>query len=309
MSFQLQVDRNLSDSGYKSLFFFNTVRFLKANNQIPPISFRLNKSNKIIAAIHFSIVDNRAISLLQSPFGGLDFHPSIDFLDLDRFLSEVLVELKARKIKAVELRLPPSSYAPAMEALQDQLLKKHGFKICGSEINCHIDINATTTFWSLLHSSEKNKLNRSIKASFLNNELSKTHFNQVYDLVKENREAKGFPVTMERKHLEKLVMKFDEYKLFGCFDQDKLIACTVSIIVNKEILYNFYMADSMNYRSFSPLVFLNEYIYNWCVKNNFQQLDLGTVSVEGVINEGLFSFKKNIGAKVSGKIRFVLEAF
>ncbi len=307
MSFQTQVDRNLSDSGYKSLFFFNSVKFLKANNAIPPISFRLNKSNEIIAAIHFSILGDKAISLLQAPFGGLDFHHSVELSDIDRFLSEVLVELQARKIKSIELRLPPSSYAPAIEAIQDNLLKKHGFKICGSETNCHIEVNPTTTFWSRLRSSEKNKLNRSLKAGFNNNELPKSEFNQVYDLVRENREAKGFPLTMERNHLERLVLKFDEYKLFGCYDHDKLIACTVSIVVNKTILYNFYMADSLDYRSFSPLVFLNEYVYNWCVKNNFSQLDLGTVSVDGVINEGLFSFKKNIGAKVSGKIQFLLE--
>lgn len=307
MSFQTQVDRNLSDAGYTSLFFFNSVKFLKVNNEITPISFRLNKSNKIIAAIHFSIIGDKAVSLLQAPFGGLDFHQSIDFSDIDRFLSEVLIELKARKINAVELRLPPSSYAPDIEALQDQLLKKHGFKICGNETNCHIEVRATTTFWSLLKSSEKNKLNRSLKAGFQNCELPKSKFNEVYDLVKENREAKGFPLTMERNHLEKLVHQFEAYKLFGCYDQGTLIACTVSIVVKNDILYNFYMADKLEYRSFSPLVFLNEYIYNWCVKNNFNQLDLGTVSVDGVINEGLFSFKKNLGAKVSGKIRFLKE--
>ncbi len=305
MSFQTQVDRNLSDSGYKSLFFFNSVKFLKVNNTIPSISFRLNKSNKIIAAIHFSILGDKAISLLQAPFGGLDFHQEVELEDIDCFLSEVLVELQARKIKLIEFRLPPSSYAPAIEAIQDNLLKRHGFKISGSETNCHIEVNPPTTFWSLLSSSEKNKLNRSLKAGYQNYELPKSKFNEVYDLLKENREAKGYPLTMERNHLEKLVHKFDEYKLFGCYEQDKLIACTVSIVVNKEILYNFYMADNLDYRSFSPLVFLNEYIYNWCNKNKFNQLDLGTVSVDGIINEGLFSFKKNIGAKVSGKIRFL----
>lgn len=309
MNLQVQVDRNLSNAGYKSVFLFNNVRFLKLNNTITPISFRLNKSNNIIAALHFSLIDNKAISLSQTPFGGLDFGSEASEHDLVYFLEQVLTELKARNITAVELQLPPSSYAPEMEAFQDAILKKLGFEIIVAETNCHIEVNPTTTFWSILHSSEKNKLNKCLKKGFEVRELDIENFDAVYDLILDNRKAKGFPMTMERIRLKKMISHFKEYHLFGCFDGIELVACTVSIEVNESVLYNFYMADSMFYRPYSPLVYLNEFIYKWCIKHSFSQLDLGTASVGGVINEGLFSFKKNLGAKVSGKIRFGLFDF
>lgn len=304
MADQLHVIQQ--QDAYNCSFFFNSKAFLAINNELKPITFQLKKKDEVIGVIHFSIINNTAISLQQTPFGGVDVTSGVSESDLLFFLEQVLLVLKKRTISSVELRLPPVSYFPSLIVLQETVLQQVGFKTITQEINCHLTVSTSTTFWSMLHASEKNKRNKCFKKGFTVQELSKLAFDTVYDLIAENRKMKGYPMTMARERLKNVVTSFNEYHLFGCFDGDKLIACTVSIEVNSSILYNFYMADSMSYRSFSPLVFLNEYVYNWCVSNQFTQLDLGTVSVDGVINEGLFSFKKNIGAQVSLKSKFLL---
>ncbi len=94
---------------------------------------------------------------------------------------------------------------------------------------------------------------------------------------------------------EKLKEMFEvlpqHYFLFGVYDKDTLIAAAVSIRVTDSILYNFYHGDRMAYRSYSPIVMLLDGIYKFCQVKSFSYLDLGTSSVEGEPNEGLFNFK------------------
>ena len=107
---------------------------------------------------------------------------------------------------------------------------------------------------------------------------------------------------MTKEKLFLLASTFKEIHLFGTYDIDVLIATSISIQVTPSTLYNFYMADDYKYKSYSPLVTLNGFIYDWCITKKVSTLDLGTVSIKGVINTGLESFKKHLGGIKSEKI-------
>ena len=92
-----------------------------------------------------------------------------------------------------------------------------------------------------------------------------------------------------------------EYLSKGVMDNDKLIAAAISVRVSKEILYNFYHADEFTYRSSSPMVMLIKEIYEYCQRNKIQILDLGISTKNGLINQGLFNFKKSLGCSVTEK--------
>lgn len=108
--------------------------------------------------------------------------------------------------------------------------------------------------------------------------------------------------------LPDLIKTFEQfpahYILFGVLDDEKIIAAAVTVVVSKEILYCFYIGDSLAYRPYSPVTFLVSGIYDYCIANNFKLLDLGISTDKGVLNKGLYSFKKSLGCIDSCKLTF-----
>ena len=47
-------------------------------------------------------------------------------------------------------------------------------------------------------------------------------------------------------------------------------------------------------------------IYEYCQQNGIAVLDLGISSENGILNEGLFNFKKNLGSETSNKSTYQL---
>ena len=105
--------------------------------------------------------------------------------------------------------------------------------------------------------------------------------------------------------LQKMFALFpNEYLLFGLFDAERVIAGSVAIKVSDQILYCFYLGDDLEYRTHSPVTALVSGIYDYCKINNFLMLDLGLFTDKGVLNQGLFNFKKSFGALASPKLTF-----
>ncbi len=57
----------------------------------------------------------------------------------------------------------------------------------------------------------------------------------------------------------------------------------------------------------SPMVFLIVSMANWCKERNIDFLDLGISSIEGQLQQGLYDFKKRMGAIDAEKWTFELE--
>ena len=63
-----------------------------------------------------------------------------------------------------------------------------------------------------------------------------------------------------------------------------------------------YHGDLAETRGKSPVVLLVKGIYNYAGSRGFQILDLGISSVESRLNNGLYTFKKNLGALESERV-------
>src|SRR5690606_28102923 len=121
----------------------------------------------------------------------------------------------------------------------------------------------------------KRRLRNCIDAGFKFRKLSFNELPEAYSLFTESRQNKGYPVTMSLEDLAATIQKFpDNYTLSGVFDGNKMIAAAVSIVVNTEIMYCFYIGDSLAYRRYSPVTMLVAGIYESCSTENFKLLDL-----------------------------------
>jgi lipid II:glycine glycyltransferase (peptidoglycan interpeptide bridge formation enzyme) len=113
---------------------------------------------------------------------------------------------------------------------------------------------------------------------------------------------------MSLQELKKMFALFPTaYILFGVFDKNKLISTSVSIKVSEEILYCFYIGDDLTYRTYSPVTFLINGIYHYAKGNHFKILDLGLSTDKGILNRGLYAFKKTFGTIDSVKLTFIKQ--
>jgi hypothetical protein len=184
-------------------------------------------------------------------------------------------------------------------------LHESGFTIKYEDITQAIPIQSGAM---RLNTHKMRRLRKAEVSGFSFRELSLNFLEEGYSLIVGSRENKGYPITMSMKELEDMFALFpSEYLLFGVFDKHKLISVSVSIKVNTEILYCFYIGDDLAYRSHSPVTYLIHGIYEYCRSNHFKLLDLGISTDKGILNKGLYTFKKTFGSVDSPKLTFVKQ--
>jgi len=284
-------------------FVFNTPEFQSLKTGETKY-FGLFDKQRPIARICFSIDKNQAISGYQASFGSIDTEYPLLEETAKYFLEQACMSLESDGIKEVIVKHWPECYGDSNKL--SGIFNEVGFKEIVSDTNQHLVVQEE--FKLLIRKNERKKLNQSIKQGCTFTSLSVDDLTDVYQLVTETRKRKGYPVSMAYDKLYQTIKILpDKYLLFGLFDQHKLIAASVSILISQDILYNFYHADDLSYRSTSPLVMLVQEIYHYCQHKEIKILDLGVSSENGIINQGLFNFKKNLGCVSSEKNTYRLK--
>ena len=282
---------------------FNTPEFQSLKLGLKK-NFVLYDDKIPISRICFSLEGKIAISGAHATFGSLDSQRSLGIEVAIYFLKEVLDRLQKDGVEKIIIKHWPLCYN---DMSINDVYKSLGFKIIFSEINQHLIIS-DSPFVERIKNNERKKLNQSIKKDYKFKSLPFASLPSVYDLIKDTRDRKRYPVSMSFSELSTTIRRLpDKYLLFGLFDSEILIAAAVSIKVSKNILYNFYHGDALEYRSNSPLVLLVKKIYEYCQDEDINILDFGLSSENGILNEGLFAFKKNLGSETSKKITYQLN--
>lgn len=285
-------------------FIFNTPEFQSLKTGILKY-FVLFKNDQLYARLCFSLDKNQAVSGHQSTFGSIDSVYPVSEEEAKYFLEEAGRMLKADGIKEVIIKHWPDCYADS-DSMQ-KIFSELGYELMSNEINQHLIVQ-DQEFKLLIRKNERKKLNQCINQGYSFKILSIDDLAAVYQLVTQTRVRKGYPVSMDYELLYQTIQSLpDKYLLFGLFAKDELIAASVSIRISENILYNFYHADEVSYRSTSPLVMLVREIYNYCQHNGIKILDLGVSSEKGQKNEGLFVFKENLGCISAGKKTYILS--
>ncbi len=265
----------------------------------------LTKSERPVARVSFSLGNGIAFSGQNATFGSFDFEELLAVDEIKYFVGHVTCLLKQEGIQKIILKHWPAAYE--LNSKTSLVFEEMGFKVLSSEVNQHILVQ-DVDFNQIVKHNEQKKLRQALDRDYKFRLLNTKKLTDVYLLVKETRDRKGYPVSMSFDELARTVKALPgKFLLFGVFDNENLIAASVSINISRAILYNFYHADDINYRSTSPIVLLLQGIYQYCQQKHIDILDLGVSSVEGKINDGLYNFKKNLGSVSSEKNTYLLN--
>jgi hypothetical protein len=94
----------------------------------------------------------------------------------------------------------------------------------------------------------------------------------------------------------------DDIIIFGGFLHNAMIAAAICVRVNSEILYVYSWGERSGFEGISPVTVIAAALYRFSRSADIACLDVGTSSVQGEPNPGLFAFKKSLGAKPSIKM-------
>ncbi len=287
----------------KDSFFFHKKEFVTrdTNNDGELWQFVITIDNMPVGDIWFTINEQCATSLNRSPFGCFN----IDHLTESEMsnVTNQIVSCLQEETSAIKIVNHPSFYNKELSRVVDHTLTQIGFE---KQIEQAQYLPVKEEFKRMVSPSEKRYLNAASDFTF--QELSIEVLEEAYDLFVESRENKGYPVTMSLEQLNSTFHQFpSNYRLFGLYDHHTLIAASVCIVINSSILYDFYHGDRLTYRKKSPVVPLLGNIYDLASKEGFEYLDLGVSTDRGAINEGLYSFKKNLGAISSDKVSYLFS--
>jgi len=297
----LVADENYEEETQFS--FFNSDQFVKGrSNSINYFRFYLLKSGMPTAKFVIYLDDKTAFSPWKAPYGSFELASEMSEDVISYFLEEITNWCVRKKINSLKVIAPPEFY----QNQPSNIFIKNGYRIIYTDL--HQYFRVAQKFSHNFAYSEKKRLNKCQNNGFTSSIVGKNLLPKAHELLTNSRKRKGYPVTMTFESLVEMFQKYPEnYLLFAVFDKNIMISMAVSIRVNKDILYNFYHADHDDYATFSPTVMVVNEVNKYALKNGFQYIDLGISSNKGILNKGLYTFKKNLGSKECSRHTYLLE--
>lgn len=309
MKYQLIISEN-SNSVLETPFsfqryFFNEIEHLSHQGGENLFTFYWqNTDNQIIKARFSVIINNKiAYSPLRATFGGIEFSEYLPEMELNDFLQQVLIFLKTKDISEILINSYPEKYlSEQQKVVLSNCFSKSCFQIKFTEHNYEIDVKDKSFLETITSPRAKQLLRKSLKNSFIFKRELSPNFTEMHQFIANSRLRKNRPMTMSLEQLTQHFQKFpDNFQVFSVYDTQILMAVGVTIKINQDILYTFYLADHEQYLKISPTIFLLSGIYDFAQKENYKILDLGIATDKGILNEGLAQFKRSLGGKLSEK--------
>jgi len=236
---------------------------------------------------------HQAFSPGRGTFGG--FMPSIDsFLKIDDYRRAYRSFFREIACETLTVSLPPEYLKFNIFKPQKELMAQGTTLFVDS--NYHIELSSWTE--QSLGKGERKKLRqaREVGFSFVD-KLDRTNLELCIQLLIESRSRLGVKLSMSSEEIIKAIELLPEsYRMVAVYKDNIIVAAALLVRIDDLVEYVLYWGDSLEFRSFSPTVFLCTKIIEGLKYGDISILDLGISSLRGKENSGLSRFKSNLGA-------------
>ena len=315
MPYQLDIFHNFNNIPTETFnfqrYFFNEIEHLQHQCEDDDCYsfYWQNIDNQTIDGRFSVIIQNKiAYSPFKATFGGIEFYEGILEEDLFEFLNQIIQFLQSFETESILINSYPESYLNEYQnKILQNCLSKLNFRVKYTEQNYEIPITDKSFYETVIGSTAKQLLRTYNKKGFIFQQEHNPNFESIHVFIASSRERKNRPMTMSLEQLTSHFRKFPKkFQLFSVTYSDVMVAVGVTIKINDNILYTFYLADDENYLKNSPTTLLLLGIYEYGKQNNYKILDFGIATDKGILNEGLAKFKQRLGAEMSEKKTYIL---
>jgi hypothetical protein len=289
---------------------FHHPLFYELNKGQKSVYFSIFLDEKLVGLIHFTEVET---GVFRSPnrgtFGGINFKPEVDWqaqhLAVQLF-TEKLQLLGAKKIEVISA--PFAHDLAGLSAMFNAYIQA-GFGISNHEINHCLQVDNTPLIEKMMRNNKK-RLNKCLREGFEFKQVFEAHeLEMVYSTIKQNRESKGYKVSMTLEQILEVRALFpDRVFFFNSSKNNESAASAICMRITPAVLYVFYWGDRPGFEQYSPVAHLADGIYAFAQAGNYALIDAGTSSLDGVPNYGVANFKENLGFTLSSKPTFSKQA-
>lgn len=289
-------------SGERNLYFLRNCETVGFPEQL---DFRWVKKGKTKASLTFAISKNfEAISLPQSPFGGIWMEDNLSSSGLEAFLVAFLEDLKHRKVTMVRIVQPPKPYELNVD-LGNYLLFKLGFK--QEAVLSHQfyigrkKIKKFVQRESAKYLSKSKDLGLKILAGPIQN------FGFLHD-IKSWNQARGYDILFDDSRLISQVSEFPErYFLVSILKDGKAIAHTLGVKLLPDSIYYFLSATlpKSTIKNLGELCLFQ--LFQLAAEQKLNFIDLGSSDSDFGANHNLIFFKSRFSNEFSNKVAWTLN--
>ena len=288
-------------------YLFNKIRHINTQGNYERADYFIvnNVKKRIEGKIHFLIHEHQASSPYKSLFGSFEFSPRIHENLLKEFWIFIENDLKSRKISQVNIINHAGCYSSIKAKIILNVLQEADFTFSRKAVNHHITVTQDL-LENRMHPMEIRRLNKCRKNNFTFRKEDNEKSQEVYDFLMLCRKEQNLHLSITKEKFDEYLHQFpQDYFMFSVRDKNDLLAATITIRVQRKILYNFLPGSLKKFNQFSPAVMLYTGLYEFCQNHQFEILDLGiSTEKDGKDQESLIEFKQNMGGEKSYKYFF-----
>ena len=206
----------------------------------------------------------------------------------------------------VEIRFPPEYFHPEIFRPQVEALRILG----GREVADTVQVCRPSNLFDvdLVSSLPKGERWWIRKFSREGGEVRPAQSDELlkaYEIIDLNKKRRGAKISTTYEHFSNLVEgKPDIYRCWLATLDDDAVGSALTVEIDRHSTYVLYWADTPKGRKFSVVSSIYAEILRNAVSRKKTVLDLGLSSLSGVIDDGLFSFKKHLGAEAVAQPSF-----
>jgi hypothetical protein len=260
------------------------------------VAFHLGKRGLLIPFVE----TDRSIEIgYVGPYSGA-FPIGKQSLSQEAYLGDWSDFLRRSGEKNCFVRLPPASHFSELEELNRRALLGLGFMPDIEELNQSLHLQQPT---QSLNRNRRRDLKRAQEQGLVFGEET---LKGAHEVISKNRVHKGFPVTMSYQELSKIEEAHPFTILTHSVTLDEVAqAASICFRVNRDLAYVFMWGhDPESLEPGASMTLLASEISRTLAEKGHKLLCLGTSSLEGETNQGLYRFKSSLGAISEQKISY-----
>ena len=272
--------------------------------------FRNSKNREIMAVLPGAVENEVYLSPFGASYGGIVLSSKDKYNRLevvDGIISSFVDHAQRNNIKKIKFTLPPLIYFKRPHNYIDFVLINNRFQYYRRELTCVLPLKDFSEPFELFNESARRCTRKVIKSGIVFEESR--DFDTFYEILEKNQmEKHGSKPTHTKEELFWLVTNMEKrLKMFMAYKEKIPIAGIMLFLCNDAVALAFYIANLLEYQRLNSLNGLFFETFNWCKRNDYLYLDLGTGTKEEEVYWGVLNFKESLGARGFYRDTFIWE--
>lgn len=297
------------EAGMKTYHVFGSADFNELNrNKCEELFYLGFREGKFRLGFIGGTRENELFSPFSAPFGGFSYISSDVRL---QYIENAVKSLKQwaadKQFSSISITLPPSFYERDFIAKQINCLWREGFEISKIELNHSFDLESFDDNYAdnIRYNARKNL--RIAFTAELEFSLCATVDEKMiaYDIIRQNRAGKGYPVRMTWKQIYETVGLIPADFFLVNSSKREPVASAIVFHITDTIVQVIYWGDLHGYSDLKPMNFISYKLFEYYSSSGFKIIDIGYSTENSVPNNGLCEFKEGIGCEVDPKYSFI----